>query len=153
MGRHDDAAAWRGGTLALRPPLRLRRGGGSSDAAAPGAHAAAAASPLGRRTPEEGVGRPVVLAGEAQQAPAGGRQADGVDKVLQDAVLHVGQRVVAQRLLQEEAHQRGLESLVAQLAQRLQDAGDAQVVVLGPEEVGLGRWGGEEGSTVTERFF
>lgn len=78
------------------------------------------------------MGRPVVLAGVTEQPSAGGGQADGVDEVLQDAVLHVGERVVAQRLLQEETHQRGFEGLVAELAQRLQDASDAQVVVLGP---------------------
>lgn len=42
------------------------------------------------------MGRPVVLAGEAKQAAAGGWQADGVDVVLQDAVLHVRKGVVAQ---------------------------------------------------------
>lgn len=78
------------------------------------------------------MGRPVVLAGVAEQASAGGRQADGVDEVLQDAVLHVGKGVVAQRLLQEQTNQRGLEGLVAKLAQGLQDASDPQVVVLGP---------------------
>lgn len=79
------------------------------------------------------MGRPVVLAGVAQQAPAGGRQADGVDKVFQDAVLHVGEGAVVKRLLQEQTHQRGLEALVSQLAQGLQDAGDPQVVVLRPK--------------------
>jgi len=78
------------------------------------------------------VGGPVVLAGVAEEAPASGRQADGVDVVLQGAVLHVGKRVVAQRLLQEQMDQLGLEGLVAQLAQGLQDASDPQVVVLGP---------------------
>lgn len=42
------------------------------------------------------MGRPVVLASIAEQASAGGWQADGVDKVFQDAVLHVGQGAVAQ---------------------------------------------------------
>lgn len=77
------------------------------------------------------MGGPVVLAGVAEQAPAGGRQPDGVDVVLQDAVLHVGEGVLAQRLLKEEAHQRGLERLIAQLAQGLEDPGDPQVVVVG----------------------
>lgn len=45
------------------------------------------------------MGRSVVLAGIAEQASAGGRQADGVDVVLQDAVLHVVQGAVAQRFL------------------------------------------------------
>lgn len=79
------------------------------------------------------MGRPVVLAGVAQQASAGGGQADGVDKVFQDAVLHIGEGAVEQRLLQEQTHQRGLEALVSQLPQGLQDAGDPQVVVLGPK--------------------
>lgn len=78
------------------------------------------------------MGRPVVLASVAEQASAGGGQANGVDIVLQDAVLHVGNGVVAQRLLQEQTSQRGLEGLVAKLAQGLQDASDPQVVVLGP---------------------
>lgn len=77
-----------------------------------------------------------MLPGVAEKAPASGRQADGVDVVLQDAVLHVGQRVVAQRLLQEEANQRGLEGLVAKFTQGLQDASDPQVVVLGPSKTG-----------------
>lgn len=78
------------------------------------------------------MGRPVVLAGIAEQASAGGWQADGVDKVFQDAVLHVGQGAVAQRLLQEEANERGLKGLIAELTQGLQDASDPQVVVVGP---------------------
>lgn len=65
------------------------------------------------------MGRPIVLVGVAEQASACGRQADGVDKVLEDAVLHVGKGVAAQRLLQEQTDQRGLEGLVAQLAQGL----------------------------------
>lgn len=80
------------------------------------------------------MGGAVVLAGVAEQAPAGGRQTDGVHKVLQDAVLHAGKSVVAQRLLQEQVNQGGLERLVAQLAQGLEDASDPQVVVLGPEK-------------------
>lgn len=78
------------------------------------------------------MGRLVVLAGVAEQASAGGWQADGVHVVLQGAVLHVGNGVVAQRLLQEQMNQRGLEGLIAKLAQGLQDASDPQVVVLGP---------------------
>lgn len=78
------------------------------------------------------MGRPVVLAGVAEQASAGGWQADGVDVVLQDAVLHVGNGVLAQRLLQEQANQWGLEGLIAKLPQGLQDASDPQVVVLRP---------------------
>lgn len=78
------------------------------------------------------MGWPVVLAGVAKEAPAGGREADGVDVVFQDAVLHVWKGVVAQRLLQEEVNQWGLEGLIAQFAQGLQDASDPQVVVLGP---------------------
>lgn len=80
------------------------------------------------------MGRPVVLAGVAQQASAGGWQADSVDKVFQDAVLHVGEGAVAERLLEEQAHQRSFEALVSQLPQGLQDAGDPKVVVLGPEK-------------------
>lgn len=63
------------------------------------------------------MGGPVVAAGVAKQASAGGREADCVDVVLQDAVLHVGEGVLAQRLLQEEADQWGLEGLVAQFTQ------------------------------------
>lgn len=79
------------------------------------------------------MGRPVVLACVAQQASAGGWQADGVDEVFQDAVLHVGEGAVVKRLLQEEAHQWGFEALVSKLPQGLEDAGDPQVVVLGPK--------------------
>lgn len=79
------------------------------------------------------MGRPVVLACVAQQASAGGWQADGVDKVFQDAVLHVGEGAVVKRLLQEETNQRRFEALVSKLPQGLQDAGDPQVVVLGPK--------------------
>lgn len=46
------------------------------------------------------MGGPVVLAGVAQQASPAGREADGVDVVLQGAVLHVGQGGAAERLLQ-----------------------------------------------------
>lgn len=135
MGRHNNPAPRRDEAL-LSPPLWLRGRGRSSDAAAPGAAppAGGAPLPLGQRPPEEGVGGPVVLAGVAQQAPAGGRQTDGVDEVLQDAVLHVGEGAVVERLLQEQAHQRGFEALVPELPQGLQDAGDPQVVVLGPRE-------------------
>lgn len=49
-------------------------------------------------------------------------------------MLHVGKGVVAQRLLQEQANQRGFEGLIAELAQGLQDASDPQVVVLGPSK-------------------
>ena len=80
----------------------------------------------------------VVLAGVAEQAPAGGREADCVDVVLQDAVLHVWKGAVAQRLLQEEANQWGLEGLIAQFAQGLQDASDPQVVVLRPLKIRTG---------------
>lgn len=78
------------------------------------------------------MGRPVVLAGIAEQASAGGWEADGVDEILQDAMLHVGKGVVTQRFLQEQSNQRGFEGLIAELTQGLQDAGDPQVVVLGP---------------------
>lgn len=78
------------------------------------------------------MGRPVVLAGIAKQAPAGGWEAYGVDIVLQDTVLHVWKGVVAQRLLQEESNQWGLECLISQFTQGLQDASDPQIVVLGP---------------------
>lgn len=80
------------------------------------------------------MGGPVVLASEPKQASPRGRQADGVDEVLQHAVLHVLKRAAAQRLLQEEANQRGLECLVAELTEGLQDAGDPQVVVVGSEK-------------------
>lgn len=63
------------------------------------------------------MGRPVVLAGIAKQASARGWEADGVDVVLQGTVLHVWKDVVAQRLLQKEANQRGLEGLIAQFTQ------------------------------------
>lgn len=134
MGRHNDPAP-RGGDALLSPPLLLRGGSWCSDAAASSARAATgeALLPFRQRTPEEGVGRPVVLAGVAKQASAGGWQADGVDKVFQDAVLHVGERAVVERLLEEQTHQRGFETLVPKLPQGLQDAGDPQVVVLGPK--------------------
>lgn len=45
------------------------------------------------------MGGSVVLASKAEQASACGREMDGVDVVLQDAVLHAGQSPVAQRLL------------------------------------------------------
>lgn len=123
------------GRALLSSPLLLRCWSWRPEAAASCACVAPGDSPLplGQRTPEEGVGRPVVLAGVAQQASAGGGQADGVDKVFQDAVLHVGEGAVEQRLLQEQTHQRGLEALVSQLPQGLQDTGDPQVVVLGPK--------------------
>lgn len=82
------------------------------------------------------MGGPVVLASEAEQASACGRETDGVDVVLQDAVLHVGQSPAAQRLLQEETDERSLKGLKAELPQGLQDPSDPQVVVLGPEERG-----------------
>lgn len=116
--------------------MLLGRRSRRSDAAAPGAGTAAPAAPFRWRAPEEGVRGPVVLAGEAEQTSPRGRQANGVDVVLQDAVLHVWKGVVAQRLLQEEPNQRGLEGLVAKLAQRLQDASEPQVVVLGPSGTG-----------------
>lgn len=78
------------------------------------------------------MGRPVVLAGVAEQASAGGWQADGVDEILQDAVLHVGEGVVVQRFLEEETDQWGFEGLISKLAQGLQDSSNSQVVVLGP---------------------
>lgn len=87
------------------------------------------------------MGRPVVLACVAKQAPAGGREANGIDKVLQDTVLHVWKGVVAQRLLQEEANQWGLEGLIAQLTKGLQYASDPQVVVLGPSKNKAGEAG------------
>ena len=46
--------------------------------------------PPGRWTPEEGMGGAVVLASVAQQATAVGGEADGVNVVLQGAVLHAG---------------------------------------------------------------
>lgn len=133
MGRHNDPAPGRGDAL-LSSPLLLRCRSWRPDTAAPRARVATgdAPPPLRQRTPEEGVGRPVVLACVAQQASAGGWQADGVDEVFQDAVLHVGEGAVAKRLLEEQTHQRGFEALVPKLPQGLQDAGDAQVVVLGP---------------------
>lgn len=73
-----------------------------------------------------------MVTGIAEQAPAGGWQAYGVDVVLQDTVLHVGKGVVAQRLLQEQTNQWSLEGLVTKLTQGLQDPSDPQVVVLGP---------------------
>lgn len=50
------------------------------------------------------MGWSVVLASIAEQASAGGWEADGVDKILQDAVLHVGEGVVTQRFLQEQSN-------------------------------------------------
>ncbi|TNN65428.1 hypothetical protein EYF80_024369 [Liparis tanakae] len=141
MRRHNNAANT--GAL-LRPPLLLRCRSGRPDSAAPGTAAAttgttaAAASLFGLRPPEEGVGGRVVLAGVAEEAPASGRQADGVDVVLQGAVLHVGKRVVAQRLLQEQMDQLGLEGLVAQLAQGLQDASDPQFDAVEVQHEGIG---------------
>lgn len=79
------------------------------------------------------MGRPVVLAGVAEQASAGGWQADGVDEILQDAVLHVGEGVVVQRFLEEETDQWGFEGLISKLSQGLQDSSNSQVVVLGPQ--------------------
>lgn len=49
-------------------------------------------------------------------------------------MLHVGEGALAERLLEEQAHQRSFEALVSQLPQGLQDAGDPKVVVLGPEK-------------------
>lgn len=137
MGRHNNSATCRGGGDALLPPpLSLWCWSRRSDPTTPSTYTTpnATSSPLRCRTPEEGVGGPVVLAGVAEQASAGGWQANGVDVVLQDAVLHVGNGVVAQWLLQEQTNQRGLEGLVAKLAQGLQDASDPQVVVLRPLE-------------------
>lgn len=135
MGRHNNPATCQGGGGALLPPpLSLWRWSRCSDPAASSTYCASdsSTSPFRWRAPEEGVGRPVVLASVAEQASAGGWQADGVDVVLQDAVLHVGNGVLAQRLLQEQANQWGLEGLVAELPQGLQDASDPQVVVLRP---------------------
>ena len=50
---------------------------------------------------------------------------------------------MAQRLLQQEAHQRTLEGLEAQLTQGLEDTRDAEVVVLGSGGGGGGGGGGE----------
>lgn len=74
-----------------------------------------------------------MLAGEAEQASARGRQADSVYVVLQDAVLHVGQGPVAQRLLQKKADEWSLEALEAELPQGLEDPSDPQVVVVGSD--------------------
>ena len=88
MGRHNNPTT----NALVPPPVPLWGRSRRPDPAAPSAYAPAGAAPsaFGRRAPEEGVGRPVVLVGVAQQASAGGWQADGVDEILQDAVLHVG---------------------------------------------------------------
>lgn len=131
VGRHNNPATYGGGVL-FSPPLVLRCWSRRSDPTASSTYTSTAPSPFQRRTPEEGMGRPVVLAGVAEQASAGGWQADGVDEILQDAVLHVGEGVVVQRFLEEEMDQWGFEGLVSKLAQGLQDSSNSQVVVLGP---------------------
>lgn len=84
-----------------------------------------------------------MLAGVPEQTAAVGAEADGVDVILQGAVQHVGQGAPAQSLIQQQTHQGGLEGLEAQLTQRLEDARDPQIVMLGPGERGRDRWFGD----------
>lgn len=70
-----------------------------------------------------------MLEGEAHQLPALTLVPHGKQEVVEHAAFNAAEGLSDEGLLQEEAHQRGLEMLKTQLSQALEDPCDSEIIV------------------------